>query len=243
MNSYLRLLLFLLFGQTLPAQVVKTLVRNHAAPRSSFQAFVRLPADYAMNGLEPMGLLEGYFTLSGDLTVQNLYHGFRIRCAELGANVYRMDSTYSRPDTVFVRLTVYDCTETEAREIAQAWPDNMVYVFGELRGDAKKKRKVYLNDARVVLPPLHYVVCRNSPGREIKISYGGLAGMAVWIEGETGRGPAAYQPGKGTTSPAPGPVAGRGVGVGVSFTTGSLNQMESELAVFLDGILTPVPCP
>lgn len=165
--------------------------------------------------------------------LQLLYTFCRRQASELGANCYRVTEFEHRENGSRVILDLYYASEATKQNIRKHQLQNMVHVFG-----SEVPEKTYscrVNNKKIDLPPFTFYRQENKRGQEIKVSKGGITGMAVWVTWAEDK-PARYitLSGFGLSG------VGVGPGVGAGFNTGRLAYLEPEVGRFLSVVMKPV---
>lgn len=193
--------------------------------------FLYIEEPIALNLLTHVALVQ----ISSDSRtgLENLYTYCRSQASELGANCYRVTEFEHRENGIRIILDLYFSSEAIKGNIRQHQPQNKVHVFGS--DDAGKTYSCRVNNRKIDLPPFTFYQQENKRGQEIKVSKGGLTGMAVWVTWAQNK-PARYitLSGFGLSG------VGVGPGVGAGFNTGRLAYLEPEAGRFLSVIMKPV---
>jgi hypothetical protein len=168
--------------------------------------------------------------------LETLYSFSGNQASELGANCYRVTEFEHQENGLRIILDLYYINEASKKNIREHQPQNRVYVFGSDNPDKTFNCKV--NNRKIELPPFTFYREENKIGQEIKVSKGGLTGMAVWVTWAEGK-PARYitLSGFGLSG------VGVGPGVGAGFNTGRLSYLEPDIGRFLSVVMKPLTLP
>lgn len=183
-----------------------------------------------LNTLTHVALVQVSDSRSG---LENLYTFCRSQASELGANGYRIREFEHTESGLRIILDLYYVHKAGKENIRALQPQNIVYVFGS--DEPGKTSTCKVDNKKIELPPFTFYQQENKPGGEIKVSKGGITGMAVWITWAQNK-PARYitLSGFGLSG------VGVGPGVGAGFNTGRLAYMEPEAGRFLSVLMEPV---
>jgi hypothetical protein len=183
---------------------------------------------------ERIAVLNGY-SVNSEI---NLFNAFWKVANNFGANSYFIDKVESISDTIFVQISVYYLDKTTIDENFKLYPQNMVYIFGDLDAKKGKTRKIKLNGASVELAPFEYIEHQNEVGQRTTISIGGFTGTKAEIRGREGRLPTHYSLSGFRVGPSFSPSFYPNQGVGISFSTGGIHNVQINFGQFLINILT-----
>lgn len=165
--------------------------------------------------------------------LETVYTFSRSQASELGANCYRVTEFEHRENGLRIILDLYYANDAAKNIIRQHQPQNMVHVFGS--DDPEKTYSCKVNNRKIELPPFTFYREENKRGQEIKVSKGGLTGMAVWVTWAEDK-PARYI----TLSGFGLSEVGVGPGVGAGFNTGRLSYLEPDVGRFLSVVMKPI---
>ncbi len=177
--------------------------------------------------------LTGHATHTGKVTLENLYNSFWYKSNQLGANAYSIEEVTNKLDTTFLMISIYNLNTAQLERNFDLYPNNMVYVIGDL-DKSKMPKKVKVNKEKISLKPLEFIAYQNKVGEEATVSIGGLLGTKVWIKGKVNRSPKHLS------------LRGFGVGpmvpnynqLGISFNTGRIYPVDLDFGQFLVNVLT-----
>jgi len=179
--------------------------------------------------------INGFCINSEKQTLDRLYNMFWTKSNQLGANSFKIDTLIKiTNDTILLNISIYYLSKNELDKNFALYPQNMIYVFGDLDFDKPEGRKIRLNGNKVTILPLEYVSYQNKVGEEATVSNGGFMGVKVWIKGKEGRLPKHLS------------LSGvdfGGIGLGssrqviISFTTGRIYPVDLNLGQFLVDVI------
>lgn len=160
----------------------------------------------------------------------------KIFAGKLNANSYRILEFSNQDDGIRLVLDLYYADEAALAFNASHQPHNAVFVFGS--DSPGKIVRCRVNDLKIELQPFTFYKQENKPGQEIKVSKGGITGMAVWVRWEQNK-PARYVTlsGFGISGGGVSPAGGGAIG----FNTGRLAYLDGELGRFLALVMKPAP--
>jgi hypothetical protein len=137
---------------------------------------------------ERIAILKGYTTNSNKHTLFDLFNDFQDTATNFGANSFIVDDVISNADTTVVQISIYSLSDSAIESNFDLYPENMIYIFGDLNKN-KKGRTFKLNGQKLTLLPMQYISYQNKSGEYAKISIGGFTGASRKIKGEEGRLP------------------------------------------------------
>lgn len=160
-----------------------------------------------------------------------LFKKLQEKAIKLSANSFKHINSKvhpSIPDSNYIIVKIFQVERNILANSLQFFPENKIYIFGNLNLSAKKARKIKVNDRKLFAEPLKYIAYQNKVGLETTISVGGITGMKIWVKGKEKREPVFYSfssfgIGAGTPNPN---VIGGGINTGriyrVDFNFGNL---------------------
>lgn len=225
----LTLLLFILSGFAVCAQDVELLHRYDSSRTTLHDELLYIEAPINLNMVTHVALIQ----VSSRAGLESLYTFCRSQASELGANCYRITEFEHQGNGLRIILDLYYANEPAKKNIREHQPQNVVHVFGS--DEPAKTYSCKINNQKVALPPFMFYQQEIRRGEEIKVSKGGITGMAVWVTWAEHK-PARYigLSGFGLNG------VGVGPGVGASFNTGRLTYLEPELGRFLSVVMRSV---
>lgn len=194
------------------------------------KSFDMVDPAYDLSVNERIATLKGYSTNSGKHTLASVFTSFWESANKLGANSFTVDSISLSHDTTYLFISVYYLTDEEQNANFDLYPENMVYVIGDIDRNQTAKN-IRFNKEKMLLPPLEYISYQNKIGEDAIVSIGGFSGAKVWIRGKEGRLPKHLS------------VTGFGVGPGssqplsLSFNTGRVYPVDLNFGQFLVRVL------
>jgi hypothetical protein len=123
-----------------------------------------------------------------NLTPYAVFNSFWEAANQRGANSFSFENVKHKADTTFISLRIYLLSETELESNFDLYPENMVYVMGTLDSGANVS-KLKLNDNKVFLKPMKYLVYQNEMGEEVEVGVGGFLGSKICVKGREKRLP------------------------------------------------------
>lgn len=226
------LILFLMIsGFTVQGQNAEILQTFDSSRVDIHDEFLYIEEPIDVNVLTHVALVQ--VSNHGRAGLEKLYTLSRNQASELGANCYRVTEFEHRENGLRIILDLYYATDSAKQNIRKHQPQNMVHVFGS--DEPEKISSCKVNNRKIELPPFTFYRQENKRGQEIKVSKGGITGMAVWIPWAEAK-PARYitLSGFGLSGVSVGP------GVGAGFNTGRLSYLEPEIGRFLSQVMKPV---
>jgi hypothetical protein len=163
---------------------------------------------------------------SGKATLYDTFEGLAETANELGANSYRLVSEpctdVATPCDVVVNT--YRLSEKKLEDAQPPLPQNIVYLVGKLSRDSSE---VEINDVDTQMPLVGHLVIQIAPGETVKIQKGGLLGPTLRVKGRAGRLADFITFGGPQLGPS------RTGDIGISVTTGSVDNLPEEVGRFL----------
>ena len=233
------ILTFVFFSISSYAQGVQ-IIENISFRNEKVEKFEYIDKNLDLNNLEKVIVLRGFSVNSRDNTLADLFNVFWKMSNAVGANSYFIDEVEQISDTIYVQITAYYLDDKTLENNFNLYPQNMVYVFGDLNLKKGKVRRIKINGQRIELPPLKHIEIQNEIGLRTTVSIGGFAGTRVDITGREGRLPAYFSFSGFSVGPAlnmMGPMMQPGQ-VGISFNTGKIHPVRMNFGQFLINILT-----
>jgi len=215
------------------AQEVQVIEKNdNYSQKEKVEKFEFIDNNLNLTNREKIAVLKGYSTNSGKNTLITLFNKFWETSNKFGANSYLIDKVERVSDTIYVQISIYYLDNMTFEDNFKLYPQNMVYVFGDL--DIKKgtTKKIKLNRNKVDLAPFEYIEAQNEVGKYLSVSIGGFLGAKVDIKGREERLPMYLS------------LTGFGIGPGsfnqvsVSFNTGRIYPVNMNFGQFLIHIMT-----
>ena len=164
-------------------------------------------------------------------TLQRLFFALKDEGMRLGGNTFRIKSFQHDGELILVLDVLYGAIQILEDNIKRH-PKNVVFIFGgEIQNNDLYTCRV--DNKKVEFKSGTYLKYEIPPNGELKVSKGGLTGMAAWFGWKEGR-PAI------TLSLSGAEVLGGGVsptGAGIGFTTGSLNKIDNNLGYLYTRLL------
>ena len=181
---------------------------------------------------EKVVVLKGFSINSGKNTLIRLFNTFGIMSNNFGANSYIIDEVERVFDTVYVQISAYYLDSTALEDNAKLYPQNMVYVLGDIDIKNGKEKKIKLNGTNIKLAPLEYAAFQNEVGKHVTVSVGGSFGAKVDIKGIEEKLPvylafSGFAMGPGYFNP-----------ISVRVSTGKIHPVEMNFGQFLTAVLT-----
>lgn len=210
-------------GQNKPAQTA-------SGKKDIARSFEMIDPAYDLSQKERVATLREYSINSGKNTLAHVFRTFWASANEKGANSFTVDSVWISHDTTHLILGIYNLSEAELTTNFNLYPQNMVYVIGDIDKNQTTKT-IKFNKVKVILQPMEYLSYQNKVGEDAIISIGGFSGAKVWIRGSEGRLPKHLS------------VTGFGVGPGssqplsLSFNTGRVYPVDLNFGQFLVSVL------
>jgi hypothetical protein len=156
--------------------------------------------------------------------IQRLFYAIKGEAKQLGSNVFSIRAFSQEDQTSTLVLDVFYGTNQIFEENMTYHPKNVVFIFGG-ETDSNQLFSCRVDNKKVVFTSGKYVKYGIPKGGELKVSKGGITGMAGWFGWKEGK-PAVMLSLSGFA------LAGGGVsptGAGVGFTTGRLNKIDFNL--------------
>ena len=160
-------------------------------------------------------------------TLQTLFLQIQNKATKLGATSFKVYSFQRNPTTTeaLLILDVYFASQDLLLSNEANYTKNVVYVFGGEQ-PSQDEFSCKVDNQKMVFKSGTYLKLPLQQGKELKVSKGGITGAAAWFNWKEEK-PAIFLSISGIG------LAGGGVspngGVGVAFTTGSLNKIDSNL--------------
>ena len=215
------------------AQEVQIIEKNeNYVQKEKVEKFEFIDKNLNLTNREKIAVLKGYSTNYGKNTLISLFNKLWEMSNKFGANSYFIDKVERVADTIYVQISTYYLDNMTFEDNFKLYPQNMVYVFGDL--DIKKgtTKKIKLNENKVELAPFEYIGAQNEVGKYLTVSIGGFLGAKVDIKGREERLPMYLS------------LTGFGIGPGsfnqvsVSFNTGRIYPVDMNFGQFLIYIMT-----
>ena len=176
--------------------------------------------------------LSGSVVNSGKSILSKLFNLFWEKANGLGANSFRVEGVKNVNDTISVNVSVFYIADSIVEDITELYPNNMVYVIGDIDKNKKAKR-IKFNKVKVELDPLEYLAYQNEIGEKAILSIGGFLGAKVWIKGKEDKLPQYFS----LSGFGVGPGITPNPGVGINFNTGRIHPVDMSFGQFLIVIL------
>ncbi|UPT70374.1 MAG: hypothetical protein M0D53_14965 [Flavobacterium sp. JAD_PAG50586_2] len=228
MKKYLILLtLFLSYG--VKAQTIEYLQKGDTLQKPYYQQFIFICDSTDMASYKLVARIKATGSLKH---TTNLYYSIKDAAQSKGANAYKLESLkrLNATDSELILSTYYvdgDFFNDNFKYI----PKNKVFVFGNDDLTADKEQGYKVQGDKHTISSGQYKVFHIGENDEIKVSKGGITGMAYWFKRkEYGHSSFITFSGFGINGATANPGYN---GVGVSFNTGKINNVEPNLALFL----------
>jgi len=164
-----------------------------------------------------------------------IFHSLWDKANSMGANAFFVSKVeYDSDVTKFnIAVELYFLNENEIEENFSLYPENIIVIMGNVNTSKKEKGKSFkLNKEKITLLPFEYIAYQNEVGETATISVGGFLGTMVKIKGEEFKLPVILSLGGLSARPMVGYGGGR-----ISFSNGSITQMDLNLGLFLMDVL------
>lgn len=224
------LLLLLLVGSAMSAQTVTVLSTYDTLQKPTYQQFIILNDGTDISESVKVATIKSVGSLKKPV---DIFYSIREKAQKLGANSFRFESFTKNPDqTGELILTAYYTTgevfDVNFQNI------NSIYIFGDDDLTSSKKQSYRVDGNKYEIGAGQFKRFNLKLNQEMKISKGGITGMAVWVANETGRAYRFYSfSGIGVANGGMAISSGGGMGVGVGITTGKIHNVEQNLAMLL----------
>ena len=215
------------------AQEVYVIEQNeNYIKKENTENFEFIDDGFDLTDYERIAVLEGNTTNSGKNTLVSLFNYFWETANDYGANAYIIDRIETISNATQVQISVYFFDEKDFEDNFNLYPQNKVYIFGDL--DAKKGnvKNIRLNKQKEELSPFEYISYQSEVGEYTTVSIGGFLGAKVDIYGKEERLPVYLSLNGFRIGP------GNYYEIGLSFNTGRIYPVEMNFGQFLINVLT-----
>jgi hypothetical protein len=204
--------------------------------------FYYIEKEFPLTDERWLATLEGFCTNTKKSNLRNLFYDFKRMANEMGANAFFVEDFSNTTDTISVIISIFNLTEQELDDNYTLYSCNKIYVFGDWiasnsKTESPKTHEVKINKEKIKIYPLRYYEYQSDIGEKVKINVGGFSGSSYIRKGEAGKVSAYLLPGGGTLMPTATTTMGGGFSMGISFTTGSICQLDMNFGQFLAEIL------
>lgn len=186
---YSILILLIITFQTYSQKIQLIDSLNVANTETKYKDFFYLNSDFKKPIERRAAIIIGIIESANKNSLINLFHLFWKETNNLKANSFFVENIFSKNDTSFIKISVYQLSENEIIENYKFFKTNMIYLFGDLDKDSKSIRKVKVNKVKYEIKSLECYSIQNTINNEVIIGYGGLLGAKYWIKGEDNKLP------------------------------------------------------
>jgi hypothetical protein len=160
----------------------------------------------------------------------------------MGANAFYINKIdFSEETKIYdIDVELWFLDNREIMDNLKLYPKNLIVVFGDINTKMENIGKAFkVNKEGYTAMPYTFSTYPHKAGEKTKINVGGFSGMTSTFIGQEGILPVFLCVGGGTVAPFAGySVAPSGGSViGVSFTTGSIVQVDTNFGMFLMEVL------
>ncbi|MCD7974042.1 MAG: hypothetical protein LUG18_15505 [Candidatus Azobacteroides sp.] len=214
------------------AQQVTILEQREIPEPEEQEEFYYIPGEFAPVAEAWIGKLQSTCTHTKNATLEDIFLSLWETANLLGANAFFIEEYTHAQGNTSVTIAIFYLEEEEVEEMYEFYPTNTIYIFGELKADAKKKG-VKVNKEKVEIEPLKYYAYQQPLNEKATVSVGGMFGTKYIRKGEEGQPSVFLTLGGFSAAPA----VGGGGSIGVNFSTGSIFPFSDNFGMFLIEIL------
>lgn len=225
-----KIIVFLLFISHFSySQTIEFITKNDTLQKPKYPQFI-----YIDDATDPVELIKvARIKVTGSIeNPRLLFLTINAQAQKLGANSFRFhDFKRNEDNSAELILDVYFGSDEILEANFKNIPKNKIYIFGDDNLLRTKSQNYKIDGVKYEIGTGQFKEFPVKVGEELKINKGGFTGMTIWITGVEDK-PSTFLnfSGANVTGASYNPY---NRGVGVSISTGFINKMEPNFALFL----------
>lgn len=225
------ILLCCIYGGLAYSQEVEFLEKNDTLQKPKYQQFIYIGDNTNISSSIYVAKIKATGSLRN---VSNLFLILKSEAHKIGANSFKVESfkMIDSQNGELILSIYYNDDQGDFFDFnVKNLPQNKIYIFGSQNMLETKTQSYKVNGEKHEINSGKFAVFEINPNVEVKINKGGFTGMTLWVErNEQGYCTFLNFSGIGLNGASYSPNGG---GVGVSINTGTINNIEPNLALAL----------